>query len=63
MTNRKKRLQRGIASLEKQLAIHEEKLRKAEEKDSPELAGYYKNELEAKKKDLEEKKRPLEKGG
>ena len=63
MTNRKKRLERGIASLEKQVALHIEKLKKTEQEDSIELAGYYKKEIEAKKKDLEEKKRLLEKGG
>lgn len=63
MTNRKKRLQKGIESLEKQIKLHEEKLKKAEEEDNIELAGYYKKEIEAKKKDKEEKRRILNKGG
>lgn len=63
MVNRKKRLQRGIESLEKQIRLHEEKLKKAEEEDNLELAGYYKKEIEAKKKDKEEKERLLNKGG
>lgn len=63
MTNRKKRLKKGIESLEKQLELHEEKLRKAEEEHNFELAGYYKKEIFSKKQDVEEKKRLLEKGG
>ena len=63
MTNRKKRLKKGIESLEKQIDLHGEKLRKAEEDNNLELAGYYKKEIDSKKKDLEEKERLLEKGG
>ncbi len=63
MTNRKKRLQRGIEALEKQITIHEEKLRTAEEEDKIELAGYYRKEIAVKKKDRDEKRRILEKGG
>ena len=63
MVNRKKRLQKGIDSLEKQIKLHEEKLKKAEEEDNIELSQYYKKEINAKKKDKEEKERLLEKGG
>ncbi|MEK6891663.1 MAG: hypothetical protein AABX25_00620 [Nanoarchaeota archaeon] len=63
MVNRKKRLQKGIESLEKQIKLHEEKLIKAEEEYNIELAHYYKKEIEAKKKDKEEKQRMLNKGG
>ena len=63
MANRKKRLQKGIESLEKQIRLHEEKLRSAEEEDNIELAGYYKKEIEAKRRDKEEKQRILGKGG
>lgn len=63
MVNRKKRLQKGIESIEKQIKLHEEKLKKAEEEDNIELAEYYKKEINAKKKDKDEKKRLLEKGG
>lgn len=45
MVNRKKRLQKGIVSLEKQIKLHEEKLRKAEQEDNIELAEYVKNHL------------------
>ena len=63
MVNRKKRLQRGIESLEKQIKLHEEKLRKVEQEDNIELAEYYKKEIAAKKRDKEEKQRMLDKGG
>ena len=63
MANRKKRLQKGIESIEKQLRLHEEKLKKAEEDDSIELAEYYKKEIAAKRKDKDEKQRILDKGG
>jgi len=63
MTNRKKRLKKGIESIEKQIKLHEEKLRKAEEENNFELIGYYKKEIFAKKHDAEEKKRLLEKLG
>ena len=59
MVNRKKRLQKGIESIEKQIKLHEEKLKKAEEEDNIELAQYYKKEINAKKKDIEKKKRIL----
>ena len=63
MANRKKRLQKGIESLEAQIKLHEEKLIKAEEEDNIELAEYYKKEIAAKKKDKDEKQRILNKGG
>ncbi len=63
MVNRKKRLRRGIESLEKQIQLHEEKLKLAEQEDNLELAEYYKKEIAAKKRDKEEKRRILEKGG
>ena len=63
MANRKKRLQKGIESLEAQIKLHEEKLIKAEEEDDIELAEYYKKEIAAKKKDKDEKQRILNKGG
>ena len=63
MVNRKKRLKKGIESLKKQIEIHEEKLKKAQEEDNIELAEYYKKEINAKKRDKEEKERLLRKGG
>ena len=63
MANRKKRLKKGIESIEEQIQLHEKKLRKAEKEDNIELAAYYKKEIEAKRKDKEEKQRILDKGG
>lgn len=63
MTNRKKRLKKGIESLEKQIKLHEEKLNEAKKEGKIELTDYYEKEIDVKKKDIEEKKRLLEKGG
>ena len=61
MVNRKKRLKKGVDSLEKQIEIHEEKLKQATEEGKIELADYYKKELaskgEAKKKKEEQLKK------
>ena len=45
MVNRKKRLQKGIDSIENQLKIHEEKFERAEKEGNIELAGYYRKKL------------------
>ncbi len=45
MPNRKNRLKKGIESLEKQIKLHEEKLKKAEKEGRLELTGYYKKEI------------------
>lgn len=54
MVNRKKRLKKGIESLGKQIGIHIEKQKKAEEEGKIELTEYYKKEIlnkeEAKKR-------------
>lgn len=63
MSGRKKKLQKGIKSVEKQIRVHEEKLKRAELEDNIELVEYYRKEIEAKKADMQEKKRILDKGG
>ena len=63
MVNRKKRLQKGIDSIGKQIKLHEEKLEKAEKEDNIELAEYYRKEIDAKKRDIEKKQRIIDKGG
>ena len=63
MVNRKKRLKKGIESIEEQIKIHEEKRQKALKEDKLELVEYYDKEIEQKKKDKAEKERLLEKGG
>ena len=61
MTNRKKRLAKGIESLKEQVRIHEDKRQKAEEGGKIELEEYYEKELEAKKRDVAKKVRLLAK--
>ena len=58
---RKKRAEKGIISLEKQIKEHEEKLNKTIKSGNWGLESYYKKEIETKKKDLEKKKKILEK--
>jgi len=42
----KKRSKKGIESLEKQIKIHQKKLKKAQEKGDIGLANYYEKEIE-----------------
>jgi hypothetical protein len=59
--NRKKRLEKGIKSLNEQIQIHKEKLKKAEEAGLKELVGYYEKEIDSKEEAMEKKKNILEK--
>ena len=59
--NRKKRILKGIKSIEKQIKLHEEKLKKTRITGNWGLEGYYEKEIKAKKKDIEKKKKSLEK--
>ncbi len=61
MVNRKKRLQKGIESIGKQIKLHEEKLMKAGKEGHIELTTYYKKEIIAKKEDLKKKQKILDK--
>ena len=45
MANRKKRLEKGIESLEKQIVLHKEKKKVAQEEGKIELGEYYEKEL------------------
>lgn len=45
MTNRKKRLKKGIISIEEQIILHEEKKRKAEDEGNYDLAEYHAKEI------------------
>ena len=60
MANRKKRLGKGIESLEKQIELHREKLRKAKEGGKIDLEGYYEKELKHLAEYKDRKKRQLE---
>lgn len=62
MANRKKRLKKGIASLKKQIEIHEEKKRIAREEGKVELDEYYERELQILEKIKNSKIKLLEKG-
>ena len=46
MVKRKKRLSRGIESIDKQIELHEEKKKKAHNKGNIELEQYYGKEIE-----------------
>jgi hypothetical protein len=61
MTNRNKRLKKGIDSLNKQISIHEKKIKTAEEENNEDLAGYYKKEIQSKREAMERKMKMLEK--
>ncbi len=56
---RKKRAKKGVISLEKQIKKHQEKLNKAIKSGNWGLEGYYRKEIDAKRKDLEKKKKIL----
>ncbi len=58
---RKKRLQKGIESLENQLKIHEEKLDKAVEESDEDLIDYYKKDISRLFNQQKKKKDQLEK--
>jgi len=57
---RKKRAEKGILSLEKQIDEHEKKLDESIKSGNWGLEGYYRKEIESKKKDLEKKKKIME---
>lgn len=61
MTNRKKRLKKGIESLNEQIRIHEGKRKKAEEEGLDELVNYYGKEIASKEETMRKKKKILEK--
>jgi len=58
--NRRKRLERGIESIEKQIKVHEEKLREAEEAGQEELITYYLKDISRLEKQKEQKENKLE---
>ena len=61
MANRKKRLKKGIESLQKQIEIHEQKLKQAEKEGKLELAGYYEKEIKNMRKYMGKKEKSLKK--
>ena len=61
MVKRKKKLKKGIDSIQEQIDIHEEKKSLAEESGNEELVEYYTKEIEAKERAKKEKETMLEK--
>lgn len=61
MPNRKKRLKRGISSLNIEIDKHKIKKKNAEEEGNAELARYYDKEINRLKNNSEKKKKILEK--
>lgn len=55
MTNRKRRLKKGIQSLEEQIEIHRVKRRKAMEDGNEDLGDYYNKEIEKFEKEIGKK--------
>ena len=60
MTNRKKRLKKGIESIKEQISLHKEKREKAKEEVNIERVGYYDKELESLIRQAKEKEDQLE---
>ena len=58
--SRKKRLRKGIISLEEQISKHVEKLRAAETKGAQELVDYYRKEIQKFEREIAKKKLQLE---
>ena len=58
--SRKKRLRKGIISLEEQISKHVEKLRAAEMKGAQELVDYYRKEIQKFEREIAKKKLQLE---
>lgn len=61
MANRKKRLEKGIESLQEEIEKHKIKLAKALGEWKEELAGYYQHELESLEKTKEHKEELIKK--
>jgi hypothetical protein len=61
MTNRKKRLEKGINSLQEQIELHENKKKTATELGNIELVDYYEREIRAKEETKRKKQEILDK--
>jgi hypothetical protein len=59
--NRKKRLEKGIESIEGQIKIHEAKLKEAEESGEEDLVEYYHKDIARLEKQKEQKEKKFEK--
>jgi hypothetical protein len=61
MANRKKTLEKGVESLEREIKLHEEKLEQARKDGKIDLEKYYQKEIEGLRKTKERKEMMLEK--
>jgi len=61
MTNRKKRLEKGVTSLQEQIDIHKEKKENAKGSGNIELVDYYEKEIRAKEETKKRKQEILDK--
>jgi hypothetical protein len=61
MVKRKKRLAKGIESLQEQIELHLKKKEIAEEKGNLDLVGYYEKEIRAKEETKKRKEEMLKK--
>lgn len=61
MVKRKKRLSRGIESIERQIEVHEEKKEHAEEEGNIERVEYYEKEIERLRDTQKRKEEQLDK--
>ena len=59
MTNRKKRLKKGIESIKEQIIMHEEKKDEAEKQGNVELVNYYRKEIAILENEKEKKEEIL----
>ena len=59
MVDRKKRLEKGIESLDAQIKLHEEKIAKAIEEGNLDLEEYYRKEIKSLKKVKERKENQI----
>jgi phage shock protein A len=56
---REKRLEKGVASLEKQVALHKEKLKEATEEGDEDLMSYYVKDIERLEQETRKKRDKL----
>jgi hypothetical protein len=61
MVNRKKRLEKGMQSLDAEIKLHEEKREKAGKESNLDLEEYYNKEIEGLEKTKERKEKQLRK--
>jgi phage shock protein A len=61
MSNRDKRLEKGIKSTEEQIRKHKEKLREALADGNEDLGGYYEKEIKGMEEQIKRKKNILNK--